>query len=258
MRNRMSLPTTLATAARERRDIVSGEVMDEARLVRFVAGPQGVVVPDLARKLPGRGIWVAATREAVQAAGKKGLFARAAKAKLTAPPDLADQVEALLHFAFALGAWPCAQGRRPYLRVREGAGCGGSGQGGLADRGERRRRRRAPQGSRRGAPRAVSAPGSGHVQFFRIEFGLGRPECDTHSLPCGAGRRALDTRCRATGRFPSALSLKSVARGAPDPDGRDDAAGPRRGIFLTRVLAGFWPKRIVKRAHDGRKREPTG
>ncbi len=93
----MSLPTTLATAARERRDIVSGEVMDEARLVRFVAGPQGVVVPDLARKLPGRGIWVAATREAVQAAGKKGLFARAAKAKLTAPPDLADQVEALLH-----------------------------------------------------------------------------------------------------------------------------------------------------------------
>ena len=88
---------TLATAARERRDIVTGEVMDEARLVRFVAGPQGMVVPDLARKLPGRGIWVAATREAVETAGKKGLFARAAKAKLTAPTDLADQVESLLH-----------------------------------------------------------------------------------------------------------------------------------------------------------------
>jgi predicted RNA-binding protein YlxR (DUF448 family) len=71
--------------------------MDEARLVRFVAGPDGVVVPDLARKLPGRGIWVAATREAVQAAAKKGLFARAAKARLVAPPDLADQVETLLH-----------------------------------------------------------------------------------------------------------------------------------------------------------------
>ena len=88
---------TLAAAARERRDIVSGEVMDEARLVRFVAGPGGVVVPDLARKLPGRGLWVAATREAVQTAAKKGLFARAAKAKLVAPPDLADQVETLLH-----------------------------------------------------------------------------------------------------------------------------------------------------------------
>ena len=93
----MSLSTTLATAARERRDIVSSEVMDEARLVRFVAGPQGQVVPDLARKLPGRGVWVAATREAVETAAKKGLFARAAKAKLTPPPGLADQVEALLH-----------------------------------------------------------------------------------------------------------------------------------------------------------------
>src|SRR5580692_4723587 len=93
----MSPPITLASAARERRDIVSGEVMDEARLVRFVAGPGGQVTPDLARKLPGRGIWVAASREAVGTAAKKGLFARAAKAKLIAPPGLADQVERLLH-----------------------------------------------------------------------------------------------------------------------------------------------------------------
>jgi hypothetical protein len=70
--------------------------MDEARLIRFVAGPGGVVVPDLARKLPGRGLWVAATREAVATATRKGLFARAARAKLTAPADLADQVEQLL------------------------------------------------------------------------------------------------------------------------------------------------------------------
>jgi predicted RNA-binding protein YlxR (DUF448 family) len=87
---------THAQASRERRDIVSGEVMDEARLIRFVAGPDGAVVPDLARKLPGRGMWVAATREALAAAAKKNLFSRAAKAKLTAPPDLSDQVERLL------------------------------------------------------------------------------------------------------------------------------------------------------------------
>lgn len=87
---------TLAQASRERRDVVSGEVMDEARLIRFVAGPDGQVVPDLARKLPGRGIWVAANREAVAAAAKKNLFARSAKAPLKAAPDLADQVERLL------------------------------------------------------------------------------------------------------------------------------------------------------------------
>jgi uncharacterized protein len=70
--------------------------MDEAHLVRFVAGPDGAVTPDLARKLPGRGLWVAARREAVETAARKGLFARAAKAPLKAPDDLADQVERLL------------------------------------------------------------------------------------------------------------------------------------------------------------------
>jgi predicted RNA-binding protein YlxR (DUF448 family) len=85
-----------AVDPRERRDIVSGEVMDEARLIRFVAGPDGVVVPDLARKLPGRGMWVAADRTSVEAAAKKGLFSRSAKAKLSASPDLANQVESLL------------------------------------------------------------------------------------------------------------------------------------------------------------------
>lgn len=89
-------PKTHAEASRQRKDIVLGEATDEARLIRFVAGPDGAVVPDLARKLPGRGIWVGADRDSVTTAAKKGLFSRAAKAKLTAAPDLADQVEALL------------------------------------------------------------------------------------------------------------------------------------------------------------------
>ncbi|MDR3510121.1 MAG: RNA-binding protein [Caulobacteraceae bacterium] len=89
-------PRTLAEAERQRRDIVSGEVMDEARLIRFVAGPDGVVTPDLARKLPGRGLWVAADRASVETAARKGAFSRSAKTKLTAPADLAERVETLL------------------------------------------------------------------------------------------------------------------------------------------------------------------
>jgi hypothetical protein len=89
-------PNTLAAAHRGRRDIVSGEVMDEPGLIRFVAGPDGGPVPDLARKLPGRGVWVAANRAAVETAAKKGLFARAAKRPMAAPKDLAGQVDALL------------------------------------------------------------------------------------------------------------------------------------------------------------------
>jgi predicted RNA-binding protein YlxR (DUF448 family) len=87
---------THAQSSRERRDIVSGEVRDESALIRFVAGPDGTVVPDLARKLPGRGIWVAADRESVATAAKKNLFARSAKAQLRAGADLPDQVESLL------------------------------------------------------------------------------------------------------------------------------------------------------------------
>lgn len=88
--------STHAQASRERRDIVSGEVMAEARLIRFVVGPDAAVVPDLARKLPGRGLWVAADRASVDVAARKGLFARAAKSKVVAPPGLADHVADLL------------------------------------------------------------------------------------------------------------------------------------------------------------------
>lgn len=78
----------------ERRCIVTGEVQPKAGLIRFVSGPDGLVVPDLAEKLPGRGIWVVADRAAIDKAAAKGLFSRAAKATVKAPEGLADLVEA--------------------------------------------------------------------------------------------------------------------------------------------------------------------
>jgi len=85
-----------ATVDRERRDLVTHEVMDESRLIRFVAAPDGSVAPDLARKLPGRGLWVAADRTSVETAVKRNLFSRAAKAPMKPAADLADMVESLL------------------------------------------------------------------------------------------------------------------------------------------------------------------
>ena len=78
----------------ERRCVVTGEVQPKAGLIRFVLSPDGVVFPDLASKLPGRGIWVTADRDLIAKAATKGLFARAAKAPATAPDGLADLVEA--------------------------------------------------------------------------------------------------------------------------------------------------------------------
>lgn len=80
----------------ERKCIATGEVRPAAQLLRFVVSPDGELVPDLAGKLPGRGIWVTPSRAALAKAATKGLFARAAKAPVKAPEDLADRVEALL------------------------------------------------------------------------------------------------------------------------------------------------------------------
>ncbi len=65
-------------------------------LIRFVLGPDGVIVPDLARKLPGRGVWVTATRDAVATAARRNVFARSLKRPVSVPGDLADQVERLM------------------------------------------------------------------------------------------------------------------------------------------------------------------
>lgn len=70
--------------------------MAEAGLIRFVADPEGRVTPDLGRRLPGRGVWVAATRPALDEAVRRNLFSRSARARLSADPGLSDQVESLL------------------------------------------------------------------------------------------------------------------------------------------------------------------
>jgi predicted RNA-binding protein YlxR (DUF448 family) len=81
---------------RERRCLVSGEVLAEGELVRFAADPDGNVVPDIAAVLPGRGMWVRADKSSVTTAVAKNLFSKSAKTSLKADADLADRVERLL------------------------------------------------------------------------------------------------------------------------------------------------------------------
>ncbi len=77
-----------------RRCIVTRRSLPRDGLVRFAVAPDGTVVPDLAERLPGRGVWVTAGRSEISRAAATGSFARAARARATAPPDLADRVEA--------------------------------------------------------------------------------------------------------------------------------------------------------------------
>jgi hypothetical protein len=80
----------------ERKCIVSGKLRDRAHLIRFVVSPDGEAVPDLAAKLPGRGLWVSADRTAIEIAVAKNHFSKAAKTNVKAAADLASRVEALI------------------------------------------------------------------------------------------------------------------------------------------------------------------
>jgi hypothetical protein len=86
-------------AGRERLCVVTREVKPTDEMIRFVVGPDRAVVPDLKCKLPGRGVWVTASRECLAAAAKRGVFARAFGADVTVAPDLPDQVQGLLERA---------------------------------------------------------------------------------------------------------------------------------------------------------------
>lgn len=77
----------------ERRCIVTRDAEPRSGLVRFVIGPDGQVVPDLAEKLPGRGIWVSADRAALDEAVKKKLFAKAARADVLVADGFVDLIE---------------------------------------------------------------------------------------------------------------------------------------------------------------------
>ncbi|MFC0284512.1 RNA-binding protein [Camelimonas abortus] len=76
--------------------VVTRESAPPEQMLRFVAGPDGQIVPDIRRKLPGRGVWVRLSAAHVREAARRNAFARALRRKIAVSPDIADQVEALL------------------------------------------------------------------------------------------------------------------------------------------------------------------
>ena len=90
--------TSVATTT-ERTCALTREVRPISELVRFVVGPAGAAVPDVKRKLPGRGIWITATRAAIAGAAERDVFARGFRREVHVPQDLAAQTEKLLERA---------------------------------------------------------------------------------------------------------------------------------------------------------------
>ncbi|HEX2939418.1 MAG TPA: DUF448 domain-containing protein, partial [Rhodopila sp.] len=87
-----------------RRCVVTRERLPKERMIRFVVGPDRRLVPDLAARLPGRGMWLSASGDVLQFTGSDDTafrnftraFARAARGPVTVPSDLPALLQAAL------------------------------------------------------------------------------------------------------------------------------------------------------------------
>lgn len=79
-----------------RRCLADGVTRPVETMIRFVVSPDGVVVPDVAGRLPGRGFWLSARRDAVKTACAKKLFAKAARSSVVVAAELDAEIERLL------------------------------------------------------------------------------------------------------------------------------------------------------------------
>jgi predicted RNA-binding protein YlxR (DUF448 family) len=80
----------------ERFCAATGAVRPVAEMIRFVVSPDGTAVADLKRRLPGRGMWITASRQALRTAIARKTFGRGFKRDVTVPPDMIETTERLL------------------------------------------------------------------------------------------------------------------------------------------------------------------
>ena len=200
--------TTSSTPGRARsRPAASGcarrpaTVKPVAELIRFVVAPDGAVVPDLKRRLPGRGIWITATRPALQqrarpqgvrpqlqarGPGRRRISSNRPSGCSSAPRSMRSP-------------WPTRPGRSS-IGLRQGRGR--ARPGGTDRRPDPRLRRRPGRRAQAQRRAAASAPKRGQHRDHRriyigaIGFGIGAVKCDTCSPACRSRKRDISgARC---------------------------------------------------------------
>ncbi len=171
---------------RERMCAATRTVRPVSDLIRFVVGPQGEAVPDVKGKLPGRGIWITGTRDALGEAIKRKAFTRSFRREVRRPGRLRRTHRTAPRAGRSrcfVGGWKGRIGRGRVRQSREG----------LGKRGRRRhfaRRRsfirRNPEARRGLSPPAGRTAGGDRISYLSaIGFGIEPPKCDT----CSSARR---------------------------------------------------------------------
>jgi uncharacterized protein len=213
----IELDTGRHARQRERLCVATRTVRPLADLIRFVAGPQGEAVPDVKHKLPGRGVWVTATRAAVGAAVKHNALARGLRQQVRASLDLVSLTDQQLERA-ALEALAIA------------------GKAGLALTGFAKVERAlqhgeavalihaaeaSPQGIRKLAAALRRPPGEGPViitilSSVQLDLALGRPNVVHAALLAGPASGTFLARWRRLERFRTGDQDNQSNEAAPD------------------------------------------
>jgi predicted RNA-binding protein YlxR (DUF448 family) len=188
---------------RTRMCAVTREIRPLSELIRFVVGPDGAAVPDVKTKLPGRGLWITASREALGEAIKRKVFGRGFKREVRLPPDLANQTERLLEravldaLAMAGKAGSVAAGfakteaaleHEEVIAVLHAAGASADGVRKLQARAQR---------YRSGVPPAEI----GFLTTAQLDLALSRPNVVHAALLAGPASETFLARCRRLERF---------------------------------------------------------
>jgi uncharacterized protein len=191
------------TAERTRLCAATRTVQPVSDLIRFVVGPDGEVVADVKSKLPGRGIWVTATGEALREAIKRKVFARGFKREIRLPSDLVQRTEGLLEravvdaLAMAGKAGLVATGftkseaaleHQDVVALLHAADAASGGTRKL-DAASRRRRAEAP-------PLVI-----GFLNAAQLDLALNRPNVVHAALLAGPVSETFLARCRRLERF---------------------------------------------------------
>ncbi|PSC04867.1 RNA-binding protein [Alsobacter soli] len=192
----------------ERTCVATRTVRPPDELIRFVVGPDDQLVPDLKRKLPGRGVWVTASRQAVEEAARKKAFARSLKASVKVPATLADDIERLLErdardsLSMANKAGQVVAG---FSKVEAAIAQGVAGILQATDAAADGVRKIGQALRRRYGERADAIPVVAALDSSELGLALGRSHVIHAALLEGPAARACLARCRALERYRAGL-----------------------------------------------------
>jgi predicted RNA-binding protein YlxR (DUF448 family) len=203
-------------AERTRMCAVTREIRPLSELIRFVVGPDGAAIPDVKNKLPGRGLWITATREALGEAIKRKVFTRGFKREVRLPPDLTGQTERLLEravldaLAIAGKAGSVAAGfakteasleHEEVIAVLHAAGAAADGV----------RKLQASAHRRSEVPPAEI----GFLTTAQLDLALNRPNVVHAALLAGPASETFLARCRRLERFRTGDQHHQAGKAAP-------------------------------------------